>query len=336
MRRRELLRGLFALSAASVLNGCRDSERHDHDDEHKKLATLKVVLQGPFAVVLKRRDDRFVISAFIPPDPAHQFRFQKPTPEGVQTSAPKYHFTLDGDGLAITGHRPYIDHGLDDMNFDLGEYPEPNYFVAVDLPAPDIITYIPPTEPVVFEGGRIAFAALNHVLEYKITDRQKVLLHSKELGDQKALPFSEMFQRYQQHLDQERDYKDKDKPPHGPQSARTRGELEHASEPEVFTYFFGVGVPPFPDPSAMSDAEAVRHGLDFFNHKLVPLFPHSRNLKELSQIRNYGDPCTPTGTTTSSGVKPAVLRRSNEKPRLLLVTSAEDCRVPGLLGSGGG
>lgn len=329
MRRRELLRGLFALSAAGVLNGCHDSG-HDHDGEPKKPATLKVVLQGPFAVVLKKRDDRFVVSAFIPPDPLHEFRFQKPTPESVQTSAPKYHFTLDADGLAVTGRRPYMDHGLDDMNFDLGEYPDPDYFVAVDLPAPDIITYIPPAEPVVFMGGRIASAPLNHVLEYKITDEAKVLLRSKELGDQRPLAFSEIFQQYEEHGKREHEYKDK--PGHGPQFPRTRGELGQPAEPEVFTYFFGVGVAP----GKLADTDAVRHGLDFFNHKLVPLFPHSQNLKDLSEIRNYGDPCTPTGKQAPYGAKPAVLRESMGRPRLLLVTSAEDCRSPGFTGSGGG
>lgn len=329
MRRRELLRGMFALSAAGVLNGCHDSG-HDHDGEPHKPATLKVVLQGPFAVVLKKRDDRFVVSAFIPPDPAHQFRFQKPTPESVQTSAPKYHFTLEAEGLAVTGRRPYIDHGLDDMNFELGEYPEPDSFVAVDLPAPDIITYIPPAEPVVFVGGKIALAPLNHVLEYRITNEQKVLLRSKELGDQRPLALSEIFHQYDEHGTREHEYKDK--PGHGPQFPLTRGELGQSLEPEVFTYFFGVGVAP----GQMTDAAAVQHGLDFFNHKLVPLFPHSKNLKELSEIRNYGDPCTPTGPPTAPQAKPAVLGGSTQKPRLLLVSSVEDCRAAGLLGTGGG
>ncbi|HEY6250082.1 MAG TPA: hypothetical protein VI685_08975 [Candidatus Angelobacter sp.] len=326
MKRRELLRGLFALSAAGILNGCRDGEKGDHDHEPKNPATLKVVLQGPFAVVLKKKDKTYSVSAFIPPDPKHQFRFQLPSKEGIQTSAPKYQFTLGPEGLDINERRrPYMDHGLDDMNFDLGEYPAPDFFVAVDLPVPDLITFIPPSEPVVFVDGRIAFAALNHILEYKIADEKKVLLHSKELGDQHPLPFSEMFKHHQEHTHSEQEYSDKKG--HGPQNPHTQSELGRPSESEVFTYFLGVGVPP----GAMSDPEAVQHGLDFFNKKLVPLFPNSRNLKELSEIRNYGDPCT-MGKTAPSRMKPTVLRQSEPKPRLLLVTGVEDCRSPGLTG----
>lgn len=336
MKRRELLRGLFALSAAGVLNGCREGEKGDHDREPKTPAILKVVLQGPFAVVLKKKEERYSVSAFIPPDSQHQFRFQLPSKEGVQTAAPSYHFTLGDDGLVITGRRPYIDHGMDDFFFDFGKYPEPDTFVAIDLPAPDLMTFIPPTEPVVFQGGKVGFAPLNHVLEYKISDEKKVLLHSTELGDRKPLPFSELFNGHKEHTHGEQEYKDKKG--HGPQNPHTQDELGQPSEPEVFTYFLGVGVPPFPDPHAMSDADAVQHGLDFFNHKLVPLFPNSKNLKPLTEIRNYGDPCTPMRKTTTgippSRIRPAVLRESMSKPKLLLVSAAEDCRAPSPGGTG--
>lgn len=333
MKRRELLRGLFALSAAGVLNGCRESDKGDHDHEQKNPAILKVILQGPFAVVLKKRKDRYTISAFIPPDPNHQFRFQVPSKDGVQTSAPKYQFTLDDDGLAVTGRRPYIDHGFDDMFFELGEYPEPDFFVAVELPAPDLITFIPPSEPVVFQSGKIGFAPLNHVLEYNIRDEHKVFLRSKQLGDTPPLRLSEIFEKYDRHGNDEKEYADR--PGHGPQFPLTKGELRQPSEPEVFTYFLGVGL----TPGLFSDDRAAQLGLDFFNHKLVPLFPNSKALKPLLEIRDYGDPCTPMRKTTTDGspsrIRPAVLRESMSKPRLLLVSAAEDCRAPGLMGGGG-
>jgi len=328
MKRRELLRGLFALSAVGVLNGCKEGAKTDHDDPHrepKNPAILKVVLQGPFAVVLKRKDERFTVSAFIPPDPAHQFRFQTPT-SVVEKPAPKYHFTLGTEGLDLSERRPYLDHGLDDMYFHLGEYPAPDYFVSIDLPGPDLMTFIPPSEPVVFVDGRLAFAPLNHVLEYKIRDVSKVLLTSEQLPEQHPLAFSGIFKGYQEHFDREKEYKDK--PGHGPQFPRTKGELERPAEPQVYTYFLGVGVPP----GMLSDADAVQHGLNFFNKKLVPLFPNSKDLKPLSEIRDYGYPCTPSGKTAPSRLKPAVLKESAAKPRLLLVSSAEDCRATGLVG----
>lgn len=327
MKRRELLRGLFALSAAGVLNGC---EKPDHDDSYRETKTLKVVIQGPFAVVLKRRNDRYSLSAFIPPtvppEPVHQFRFQTPM-NVVEKPALKYHFTLGTEGLDVNERRrPYLDHGLDDMNFDLGEYPPPNYFVSMDLPVPDLMTFIPPPEPVVFVDGRLAFAPLNHILEYKIRDVSKVLLHSEQLKNQAPLAFSEIFKGYKDHFDREKDYKDK--PGHGPQGPHTKGELGQPSEADVYTYFFGVGVAP----GTLSADAAVRHGLEFFNKRLVPLFPNSKDLKPLSEIRDYGYPCTPMPKTTPSSLKPAVLRQSMQKPRLLLVTGADDCRAPGLTG----
>ena len=324
MKRRELLRGLFALSAAGVLNGCR--EKPDHDESHRETKTLKVVIQGPFAVVLKKREERYSISAFIPPDPLHQFRFQ--TPMRVENTAPKYHFTLGTEGLEVNERRrPYLDHGLDDMNFDLGEYPAPNYFVSIDLPVPDLMTFIPPSEPVVFVDGRLAFAPLNHILEYKIRNVSEVLLHSGQLKDTAPLAFSEIFKGYQDHFDKEQEYKDK--PGHGPQAPRTKSELGQPSEADVYTYFFGVGVPP----GTLSVDAAVQHGLEFFNKRLVPLFPNSKDLKPLSEIRDYGYACTPMPKTTPSSLKPTVLRQSMQKPRLLLVTGAEECRAPGLTGN---
>jgi hypothetical protein len=327
MKRRELLSGLFALSAAGLVTGCHGSEMPQPENQQSKApATLKVILQGPFAVVLKKRDERFTISAFIPPDPAHEFRFG--TPMNVEKSGPKYHFTLEPEGLEVSGRYPYIDHGFDDMFFELGKYPEPDYFVSVDLPAPDLITFIPPSEPVVFVGGKLAFAPLNHVLEYKIANRGRVMLRSDQLKEknQRPLAFSEIFRQYQQHGEREQEYKDK--PGHGPQFPRTKAELGRSTEPEVFTYFFGVG----PAPKSLTTMDAIQHGLNFFNKKLVPLFPNSPNLKPLSEIRDYGQPCTPIGKTSPSSMKPAVLTDNVQKPRLLQVTAVEDCRAAGLMG----
>ena len=330
MRRREVLQGLFCLSATGILFACREPEKSDHDESSRASnnpATLKVIIQGPFAVVLKSKDNRYSsVSAFIPPDPAHEFRFQTPMSTSVQKGT-KYEFNLEVEGLEVSNRRPYIDHGLDDMTFELGAYREADYFVSVNLPVPDLITYIPPSEPVVFQGGRIALAPLNHVLEYRIRNVSKVSLRSQQFKEAiRPLGFSQMFKDYQQHGEREHDYKDK--PGHGPQFPRTRNELARSGEPEVYTYFFGVG----PTPGYFTDMAAVQHGLEFFNKKLVPLFPNSRDLKPLAEIRNYGDPCTPTGKTYPSSLKPAVLSGDTPKPRLLLVTSAEDCRAPGILG----
>ena len=338
MKRRKLLSGLFALSAATIVNGCHGYDKNtsdrdkddDKNDKDKRQATLKVIIQGPFAVVLKKDEkQRLSVSAFIPSDPKHEFRFG--TPMTKETDASKYRFTLERSGLDISEKRPYIDHGFDDMFFDLGRYPEPNYFVSIDLPVPDLITFIPPVEPVVFVDGRIVSAPLNHVLEYKISNLSQVILTADQLKEKKQRPmaFSEIYRQYENHHDNEQEYTGKKE--HGPQFPHTRGELGRPAEPEVYTYFFGVGVAP----NSMNLFQAALHGRDFFNNRLVPLFPNSKGLKPLSDIRNYGDPCTPVLPQGRAGEKPSVWRESAEQPRLLLVSSAEDCRAAGLMGCSG-
>jgi hypothetical protein len=335
MRRRELLGGLFALSATAVLNSCRANDAPTGNDAQggsKKLATLKVILQGPFAVVVNK-NERNKITAVSPTDPAHQLRFR--TPMNVEKSASQYSFVLGPDGLEISGQAPRLAPGLDGMNFDLGPVHDldKNELVAIDLPAPDVITFIPPAEPVVFVDGRRTLAPLNHVLEYRITDLSKVTLRSKQLGDTRPLAFSEMYKAYEEHRAKEQEFKDRPGY-HGPQSPNTQGTVGGPSPADVHTFFLGVGIPP----EAMTEAEAVKHALAFFNDKLVPLFPKSPNLKKIKEIGGYGQPGNPDGRPTPATAKPTAYRTrsgspGNPSPRLLLVTGVEECRAAGLTGT---
>ena len=336
MNRRELLQALLVLPGASLLSSCQPSPNDDQkgystSGKGEKTATLKVILQGPFAVVMQKGEGGKVkrITAFVPLDPAHEFRFQMPSQ--VEKTASQYQFVLPSDGLQISGASPYVDHGFDDMNFDLGEW-QPDvkeYFVTVELPVPELITFIPPSEPVVFEDGKLGFAPLNHILEYKITNPSKVRLHSPQFKqEQRPLAFSEMYRGYEEHWSKERDYRDG--PQHGPQREHTRNDLSRSSEAEVYTFFFGVGVPP----GKFTIAAAIQHALEFFNNNLLPQFPHSPVLrrKRLKEIRDYGEPCKPYSSGSSAQSKPAVLQNSTPMPHLRLVASVEECRSPGLMG----
>jgi hypothetical protein len=330
MQRRELLGGLFALSATAILNSCRGNEApagNDTQDGPKKPATLKVILQGPFAVVIKK-DERYNITALVPQDPVHQFRFQ--TPMRTEKADSEYRFVLGPEGLDIGGRPPRINPGLDGMNFDLGPVHDldKDAFVAIDLPAPDLITFIPPAEPVVFVDGRSTLAPLNHVLEYRVTDLSKIALHSKQLGDTHPLPFSDLYKAYQEHHGKEQEYKGKPGY-HGPQYPNMNGALGGPSPADVHTFFLGVGIAPV----ALSEAAAAQHALEFFNNKLVPLFPKSPNLKRLKEIGAYGQPNTPTGRPTPSAARPTALHTTDVQPRLLQISSVEDCRATGPLGT---
>jgi len=339
MNRRELLQALLVLPGATLLSSCQTSPQNqkpssEYEGKSENPAILKVILQGPFAVVMQRDERRKIrrIIAFVPMDPAHEFRFQMPTPSYVQKTAPQYQFVLPPEGLEITSAPPYIDHGFDDLNLDLGEWqPNPKeYFVSIELPVPQLITFIPPAEPVVFQDGKLGYAPLNHILEYKVRDIGKVRLRSPQFKEeQKPLAFSEMYRGYEEHWDKERDYRDG--PAHGPQQSHTRDDLARPSERDVYTYFFGVGLPPGKFPLAT----VIQHALEFFNKKLLPQFPRSpaQCCKHLKEIRDYGQPCTPFSYGSPAKIKPTVLRNSMQKPHLQLVASVEECRAPGLLGT---
>lgn len=335
MNRRELVRGLLALPLAGVIASCKDKENDKDNGSNPlpaKLATLRVVLQGPFAVVLMRDQPGkgYPVKSFIPSDPAHEFRFPMPTTP-VEKSYKQYHFTLSGDGLEPTDRPPRIDSGFYDFNVDFGKW-DPNarkseYFISLDLPAPDSITFIPPAAPVLFEDGNNSLAPLNHVLEYRVRDISKVVLKSDELKAQKPLSCSELYNQYKQR-EKERDYKGK--PPNSSPRPDIDGQFGPAVHNDVYVLFLGVGV----QSNYFTQQQAEDHGVEFFN-RLLTFFPNAPNIncKRLAHIYDY-KPCPPENRTTASELfMPTVLRESVDQPRLLRVTAAIDCRAPGLLGT---
>ncbi|HEV2964206.1 MAG TPA: hypothetical protein VG649_20430 [Candidatus Angelobacter sp.] len=178
----------------------------------------------------------------------HQFYFpDSHTPQ----KGPSYRFVLSEAGLETSNRPPYMDHGFDDFNVGLTGW-KPNlkdYYVALDLPAPDVVTYIPPAEGVLFEpesqGASPRFGRIpnSHVLEYRVDNASQIILSSPELGELRPMPCR----------DPRTQYSDSDPIPCS----------------QSVSYFLGVGLPDGwdagPDSIYLKD-----HAIRFFNDKLLP------------------------------------------------------------------
>jgi hypothetical protein len=149
---------------------------------------------GPFAVV-QQKDRDYRIKAYVPYDDErlHEFRF--PGPLTVEKKHTSYQFTLKVEGLKTPGPA-YVDSGFAGFNVELAQWKPPSdAFVSLDLPAPDVISFLPPPKGVLFEPsdqfpqGQTTTLPLNHVLEYTLKEGCEARLVSKQL-DHDAAPLS--------------------------------------------------------------------------------------------------------------------------------------------------
>jgi hypothetical protein len=109
MKRRDVLKALGVLPIAGAFGGCRDgqSETTASPKSGSRVHTLQVLLEGAFAVVLRRDIHR--LTAFVPkPDPkakdlAHYFYFNDPEnrKDPAQGDPKGYHFELGEEGLGL-------------------------------------------------------------------------------------------------------------------------------------------------------------------------------------------------------------------------------------------
>src|SRR5438445_4107879 len=209
MNRRHLLQAMLSVPVLGAIGGCR----RDHRSALARGGTVKVILQGPFAFVLDTRE-HYRIKAFVPfdEDNLHEFRFRDPhdppiSGEGDPARRNRYQFTLLDHNLEISAKPRHIDSGFDDVTLHVnGWQPSPNdYFVALDLPAPDLISYIPPAIPVVMAGAgapRLAMMPTNHVLEYRVRDLDdigKITLRSPQLGDRQPVSCADLLGGFREH-----------------------------------------------------------------------------------------------------------------------------------------
>jgi hypothetical protein len=337
MKRRHLLQAMLSVPVVSAL-GCR----HEHRDKHfppvpVRGGTLRVMLQGPFALVLDTTKKN-KITAYVPftDDQMHEFRFLDPSKringESDSGKRNQYKFTLPENNLEISARPPSIDSGFQDVTLNVKgwqAHPE-DYFVSIELPAPDYISYVPPTIPVVMkdtEEPRLAMTPTNHVLEYRIRefeDWHKIVLHSTQLQDRKPLPCQDLHSGFQEHWNQ----RERNGPPDR-QRVHMERALKRYSETPCVTFFLGVGLSP-----QAGDAMKRDHALSFFNTKLLGGFPDAPEHDGMILKEVDVKPCSSGAVNHGAMLTPAVYRYSEPRIRpvsasasAFYFSAADDCRA---------
>jgi len=327
MNRRRLLKQLLALPVATAVGGCGFFH-----PKQSPIKSLKILLQGPFAVLIQQ-NQKYRIKAYVPHDDKyiHEFRYRDPSrnPLGEDKGQNSYEFSLGNDGLEISEESPYIDHGFDDFNPTISRYyPPEKAFVSLDLPAPDLISYIPPAEPVRFNDGTYGKLPLNHVLEYRVKDvskvkmeyrvkdGSKVKMHSRDLpGFSGPTTCDDLYKNYKAYWKTEKEGLD--------EGRHLDDMLARCSQSKVATYFFGVGLPYTSDPE---------HALTFFNTKLLPILYGQDVIKNPPPNSLVEIKPAPCGQQRSTGampmLMPAVYRPAVATPRLFMASSTQDCNAP--------
>ncbi len=344
MKRRDLIKAMLASPVAFGLSGWAD------DDDKKKRpggkypqsdnGKLRVWLHGPFAVIVHKNEPK--ITAYVPHDPQklHELQYYHPGEKAVATDNNSgknqtFRFTLDEDALELSHRQPYIDHGFDDFTFNVEGWkldPGGN-FTVLELPYPDVITYVPPAEGVLFENGKTGMMPIDHILEYHTRSLEHVTMLSKELGNRRPLQCGELLENFEKY------WHDSHDDPNLPMSDEKMLEkdLKKCAEAKIGTFFVGVGLPRGSQPDKEFQRFAADHGVTFFNKTLLRSIPQSRETeeKQVKEIGVYGPMCPPSNNsaTHSSLILPA--SQTFSLPRLRNVASIQDCRGGGLLGLGG-
>lgn len=346
MNRREILKNIFAVSALSAVGGCRYNFRKGH---HKPPSgpKLAIILQGPFAVVTRKNGERGAV-AFVPQtnpnDLQHEFRFLKPTPNALMTSCGSYRFSLSRHGLETFERESDISHGFDNVRVTVDEWiPRPDdYFVTLDLPSPEKITYVPPPYPALFgsennPAGRLGSVPLNHILEYTVRSASAngIRLRQDSSGncerqEYPPVPTQDLLKNYEKYHGEMPDQTPDASLSQRPYIAKLLARYD-------FVYFVGVGVAPVKPLTQFHMKAAMDHGISFFNEKLLPAVYQEQPVPPDAQLKKIGKDVLQCGTgqveMSTPVISPAVWQYSMPQPQLRYVASTENCTSPVVTGS---
>jgi hypothetical protein len=337
MNRRRLLQAMLSVPVAGALGGCR----HEHSDHQffppSRGGTLQLILQGPFAVVIDTKN-HYRVKAFVPYSDTNDHVFYAPPSdrddnkffhEQGEKGRNQYQFTLEEHNLETNDRMPHIDAGFADFTLQVsGWKPSPNdYFVALDLPAPDLISYHIPAEPALLAGDRVTLMPTSHVLQYRIRDfddLKKVKVRSPQLGERHPLSCADVFPWVEKQANASRPERGENfsERAHHDRMEHMKAEFQCSNNP-ASALFFGVGL-------SYAEADNVlhlsAHGKDFFNNKLLGAFPTALNLENHRLLQVDVKICG-GGNGGDSMFVSAVQRHSMPQPRLVPVTSLTDCRA---------
>ena len=310
MKRRDVLKALGVLPIAGALGSCHEdhSEAAAPPKTGGKAHTLQIMLEGAFAVVLRKDIHR--LTAFVPkPDPksaelGHYFYFNDPEnrKDPAKTDPKGYQFELGDEGLRRYPRadvESYINPGFNDFVAETEKWRLPESLVTINLPLPRSINFTGRPLKVRFAPGALKPAGLmptNHILEYGIEDDSKIRMKCDDReGHCATSPFC---------------------------------------PPGFMRFYFAVS------PIRNDPQDRQKHAVAFFNFLLERAFPDLRQKYALADIEPADDapqppyPSRPTafnGALESPALLPAVLRSSDTRPRVLRVASMVDCQSGGFL-----
>jgi hypothetical protein len=309
MKRRDVLKAIGVLPIASALGACRDEHAESVPPKTGgKVHTLQVLLEGAFAVVLRKDIHR--LTAFVPkPDPkstdlAHYFYFNDPeNRKDPAKQEPKgYQFELGEEGLRKypkADPDTYINPGFNDFVAATEKWRLPESLVTINLPLPRSINFTGRPLKVKFGPNALKPTGLmptNHILEYGVDDESKIGMKCNDREGQCT------------------------KSPFCP--------------PGVMRFYFAIR------PKMDGSTERQKHAVDFFNFMLERAFPELRQKYGLVEIEHAEDERQPPYSTRPTDFdhaepSPALLRTvlssAGPQPRLLRVASMVDCQSGGFL-----
>ena len=201
MNRRDLLKGIAALPLASALGHTSAALNMCFANCNSvEFASVKIALEGPFAIVLHQPQGSNVITgvtAFSPLTDSneHDFVFNGVPRNRITATggSQEYLFSLPPDGLVIPGKPSFKDPRF--APFDTtSRYVKSDHFVRLELPCPDRIIFIRQPESVTLANGTKANMALNHILIYPVDPtNQGIKITCDQLGGDICLEDSDVF-----------------------------------------------------------------------------------------------------------------------------------------------
>ena len=314
MHRRKLLKGILALPVTGVFAGCQAvDKREEHEKSSRPVAgTLQVVLNGAFAIVIQR-NSRNRIRVFSPSDPRHRFYFNN-LEKAQQGQKKSYNFELLPEGLAPHQREVHVREELRDFHLRTDRWCQEDYFITIDLPAPEEIGFLPPLKTVILKAtGKQAHMAGTHVLKYRVADMNQVrmALHDGE-DDIRPVSCADLVERYKKMCSAMKDEKAR-----GSCSEMVKRYPEICPEGSR-TFFFGVGLP--------ADEPDNGHAIQFFNERILDSFPRLKAQLQLAAISDQG----PYRTGSVHGdMVPAVFDPDASQARLVEVAAVLDCKFSG-------
>ena len=301
----------------SMLSACR--HRDDRHFPNTPPATIKVVINGPFAIVWPK-SDRSKIIVFTPRDPKGTHVFYVNDLNNSHDEGKNYHFKLRPEGVKAASSLT-VDPYLADITAETEWEDQKEYFVRIELPVPEKITFAPPLHKVAFANGSRGYVTTNFVLEYRVAEPDRVKLDSPELGGVHPLATSELQEQYARlcaGYEANSRYHDS--------CIEIRNLLAQGAGPQAKVFFFGAGIPPDKQ-STMTEDEQNEHAVNFFNEVLLKSFPSLKS-KRLAPQEKTGQPGTggPRGMLMQASLK---LPEPHMRP--LPVSAVIDCKAGGLV-----